>query len=77
LILSLAGYRGIQLLRRHVGEETEFITSMTFDWLESVREFAGKDYGKAVGLANGRVLLSHYDEPSVHYEIKAFIKADH
>jgi heme-degrading monooxygenase HmoA len=72
----IAGYRGIQLLRRQVSEETEFITIMTFDSLDSVREFAGQDYEKAVVPANARVLLSHFDQRSQHYEIRASAKAD-
>jgi antibiotic biosynthesis monooxygenase (ABM) superfamily enzyme len=72
----IAGYHGIQLLRRQVGKETEFITIMTFDSLDSVREFAGQEYEKAVVPANARVLLSHFDQHSQHYEIGASIKAD-
>ena len=37
----IRGFKGIQLLRREVGEEIEFVTIMLFDSLEAVREFAG------------------------------------
>lgn len=65
------GFKGIQLLRRQVDEETEFITIMTFDSLESVQEFAGQDYEQAVVPEKARAVLSHFDQRSQHYEIKA------
>jgi heme-degrading monooxygenase HmoA len=45
---NIIGYTGIQLLRRQLDLETEFITIMWFDSLDSVKEFAGNDYEKAV-----------------------------
>ena len=66
----ISGYRGIRLLRRNVGDEVEFVTIMEFDSLESVREFAGKDYGAAVVPKKARALLSHFDERSQHYEVR-------
>jgi antibiotic biosynthesis monooxygenase (ABM) superfamily enzyme len=66
----IPGYRGIQLLRRTAGAEVEFVTIMRFDTLESVREFAGKDYEAAVVPAEARSLLSHFDERSQHYEVR-------
>jgi len=41
---QIAGYRGIQLFRRNLGKEVEFITIMQFESLEAVRAFAGEDY---------------------------------
>ena len=38
------GYRGIDLLRRSVGQEVEFATIMRFDSLEAVKAFAGADH---------------------------------
>jgi len=67
----ISGFKGIQLLRRQVEEETEFITLMTFDSLESVREFAGQEYEQAIVPEKARALLSRFDQRSKHYEIKA------
>lgn len=67
----IPGVRGIQLLRRQLSGETEFITIMTFDTLESVKEFAGSDYEQAVVPEKARAVLSHFDQRSQHYEIKA------
>jgi heme-degrading monooxygenase HmoA len=44
----IRGFKGIQLLRRDLDHEVEFITIMRFDSLDSVREFAGDDYEAAV-----------------------------
>ena len=72
----ISGFKGVQLLRRQVEEETEFITLMTFDSLESVREFAGQDYEQAVVPEKARAILSRFDQRSKHYEIKAERKDD-
>ena len=67
----IPGFKGIQLLRRDAGGEVEFITIMTFDSLEAVREFAGEDYEVAVVPDKARAVLAHFDERSQHYEIRA------
>lgn len=67
----IRGFRGIQLLRRELEKETEFITIMTFDSLNAVKEFAGDDYEQAVVPENARAVLSHFDQRSQHYEIRA------
>ncbi len=67
----IGGFRGIQLLRREVGEEVEFVTIMLFDSLDAVREFAGEDYEVAVVPEKAREILSHFDEQAQHYEIRA------
>jgi len=66
----IRGFKGIQLLRREVGAEVEFITIMTFDSLEAVREFAGEDYEVAGVPEKAREVLSHFDQRSQHYEIR-------
>ena len=67
---AIAGYRGIELLRRAAGEETEFVTLMWFASLDAVREFAGAEYEHAVVPAAARALLSRFDARSAHYEVK-------
>jgi len=66
----IAGFRGIQLLRRSLGDEVEFVTIMWFDSMEAVRAFAGEAYENAVVPPNARLLLSRFDERSHHYEVK-------
>ena len=63
------GFNGIQLLRRALNDEVEFVTIMEFDSIDAVREFAGEDYTFAVVPEKARKLLSHFDAVSQHYEI--------
>jgi heme-degrading monooxygenase HmoA len=65
------GFEGIQLLRREVEGEAEFVTIMRFNSLAAVREFAGYNYEEAVVPEKARALLSHFDEWSQHYELRA------
>src|SRR4030042_6028138 len=68
--LEIAGYRGIHLLRRDLGNEVEFGTIMWFDSVEAVRTFAGEDYEAAVVPPKARAVLSRFDARSQHYEVK-------
>jgi len=68
---QVAGYRGIQLLRRVVGDEVEFVTVMRFDSLDAVRAFAGDDYEAAYVPPKARAVLARFDGRSQHYEVRA------
>lgn len=48
----------------------EFVTIMSFDSLEAVREFAGEDYELAYVPLAARAVLSHFDERAQHYELR-------
>lgn len=65
---NVSGYRGIQLLRRQLSDEVEFITIMQFDTLEAVKQFAGEDYERSYVPDKARQVLSKHDEKSQHYE---------
>ena len=67
---NIKGFKDIQLLRRTVGDEVEFVTVMRFDSIDSVREFAGDDYEACVVPSSARRLLKRFDDRSQHYEIK-------
>jgi antibiotic biosynthesis monooxygenase (ABM) superfamily enzyme len=71
---QIAGYRGIHLLRRDVGDEVEFVTIMWFDSIEAVRTFAGEDYEAAVVPPKARAVLSRFDARSQHYEVRVEMK---
>lgn len=64
------GYRGIELLRREMGEEVEFITMMSFDSLEAVQVFAGEDLDRAYVPERAREVLTRFDGRSQHYELR-------
>ena len=67
---QVQGYRGIQLLRRPLGGEVEFITIMWFESWEAVKAFAGEAYERAVVPPKARAVLSRFDERSQHYEVR-------
>jgi len=67
---EIRGFRSIELFRRDVGGEVEFVTLMKFDSLDAVRAFAGDDYEVAVVPPAARAVLARFDERSQHYEIR-------
>jgi heme-degrading monooxygenase HmoA len=67
---KIPGFREIQLFRRDLGPETEFITVMWFESLDAVRAFAGPDYEAAVVPPKARAILSRFDARSQHYEVR-------
>jgi hypothetical protein len=69
------GFREIQLFRRDLGTEVEFVTVMWFDTLDAVRVFAGQDYEVAVVPPKARAILAHFDERSQHYEVRESLAA--
>ncbi len=68
--MSLAGYNGIQLFRRLIKDEVEFVTIMWFESIEAIKIFAGEDYETAVVPSKARELLKRLDERSQHYEVR-------
>lgn len=68
---NIKGYNGIQLLRRKLDTEVEFITIMWFESIESVKAFAGEDYEIAVVPSKAQQVLSRFDKKSQHYEVKS------
>ena len=64
----VAGYRGIDLLRRETAGEVEFATIMRFDSLEAVKAFAGADYERSFVPPQAQAVLSRFDERAQHYD---------
>jgi hypothetical protein len=67
---GVAGYQSIQLFRRALDDEVEFVTIMWFDSWDSVKKFAGEDYENAYVPTKTREVLLRFDERSKHYEIR-------
>jgi antibiotic biosynthesis monooxygenase (ABM) superfamily enzyme len=67
---KVAGYKGIQLFRRPLDNEIEFITIMWFESWDAVKQFAGEDYQQAYVPPKAREILERFDERSQHYEVK-------
>jgi heme-degrading monooxygenase HmoA len=72
---GLAGYvatpgnRGAWLLRREVGERTEFVAFTLWDSLDAIRAFAGDDPETAVYYPDDDRYLVARDEKVKHYEV--------
>jgi len=72
---QIPGFKEIQLFRRDLEQEVEFITVMWFDNLDAVRLFAGEDYALAVVPPKARLVLKRFDERSQHYEVREQLRA--
>lgn len=64
------GFERIEMFRRRVGTEVEFVTIMTFESLDAVRKFAGDDYETANVPPEALSLLARFDPRSQHYEVR-------
>lgn len=67
---GVAGYLGIELLRRNAGDEVEFVTVMRFRLMDDVRAFAGEDHETAYVPTSARKVLKRFDPASLHYEVR-------
>jgi heme-degrading monooxygenase HmoA len=71
----IPGFREIQVFRRDLGDEVEFVTVMWFDSIDAVRTFAGEDYKAAYVPEKAREVLSRFDARSQHYEVREQVRA--
>jgi hypothetical protein len=70
LAKKIEGFLRIELLRRSIGDEVEFVTLMWFTMSEAVRAFAG-DNDEAAGVPpSAQAVLKHFDQKSRHYEVR-------
>jgi len=67
---GIPGYNGAHLLRRHDGDEIEFVTILWFESIDAVRTFAGDDHELAIVPEAAQRLLRRFDERSRHYEMR-------
>lgn len=65
-----AGYHGIEVGRRELDDEVEFVTAMRFDSWDDVEAFAGENYEEAHVPEEARAVLKRYDETASHYEVR-------
>ena len=72
---KISGFCEIQVFRRELGNEVEFVTVMWFDSIDAVRAFAGEDYEIAVVPEKAQAVLSRFDARSQHYEVREQVKA--
>ncbi len=67
---KIPGFERIELFRRTVGAEIEFMTIMWFASIDSVKAFVGEDYEVAYVPLAARTVLKRFDARSQHYEAK-------
>jgi hypothetical protein len=64
----IAGLHDMELLRRRVGGEVEFMTLMRFESWEAVKAFAGPDWEVSVVPPAARAVLTRFDQVATHYD---------
>jgi heme-degrading monooxygenase HmoA len=70
------GFLGGELLRRDLLDEVEFVGLTYFDSLESMRAFAGEDFGHSIVSESARKLLSSFDQRTALYSVVLSDKLD-
>ncbi|MCP3942462.1 MAG: antibiotic biosynthesis monooxygenase [Desulfobacteraceae bacterium] len=74
---KIPGYQCIELYRRKIGNEVEFVTTMTFESLQNVIDFQGEDYEKCYVPEASQAVLKRWDKLYRHYEsieVRNYIK---
>jgi heme-degrading monooxygenase HmoA len=71
LAKQIPGFLRIELFRRELGHETEFMTVMWFASQAAVTAFVGEDNSVAYVPASARRVLARFDERAVHYKVLA------
>jgi heme-degrading monooxygenase HmoA len=71
------GNRGAWMLRRDVGDLTEFLTFTFWESLDAVKAFAGEDYETAVYYPEDDRFLVERDTTCAHYELTGTEEARH
>jgi len=67
--MRIPGFRHIDLMRRDLDGETEFVTAMWFDDVDSIRAFVGDDYSASHVPPAARAVLARFDQRSAHYVV--------
>ena len=65
------GNRGVQVLRRIVGDEAEFVLTSFWDSFDAIRAFAGDDYERAVYYPADKDFLLAFAPNVEHFEVAA------
>lgn len=65
---TIEGLEGLELFRRRIDAEVEFMTLMRFASWDAVKAFAGPNWETSVVPPAARAVLSRFDEMASHYE---------
>ena len=64
------GNRGAWMLRRDLGERTEFLTFSLWESLDALKAFTGDDYETAVYYPKDDRYLVERDDVCAHYDVR-------
>jgi hypothetical protein len=64
---EIRGYQCVEVFRRDLDKEVEFMTMMTFDSIQDIIEFMGEDYEKSYVSEAAQKVLKHWDKVATHY----------
>lgn len=68
-LARIDGFIKAYILRRPIGEGTEFFIVTTWQSMEAIRKFAGESASTAVVPPSVQAMMVEYDEEVAHYEI--------
>ncbi len=75
LAKQVPGFVRLDMGRRELEHETEFVTMMWFTSPEAITAFAGSDPEAAYVPDAARRILAHFEHRAAHYEMRAEIAA--
>ncbi|MGH2970436.1 MAG: antibiotic biosynthesis monooxygenase family protein [Solirubrobacteraceae bacterium] len=67
--VNVPGNRGVWMLRRDLGDRTEFVMFTLWESLDAIKAFAGEDYETAVFYPEDDRYLIERDLTSSHFEV--------
>jgi heme-degrading monooxygenase HmoA len=66
---TIDGFLSASILRRPTAKGVEFLIITTWQSMEAIRQFAGKQAGIAVVPAVVQAMMMDYDRETAHYEV--------
>lgn len=64
---DIEGYRSVELFRLDLEDEVEFMTIMTFDSIQNVKDLQGSDYTRSYVPDAAKKLLKRWDKTAAHF----------
>ncbi len=68
------GNQGVWMLRRNVGETTEFMMLTLWESIDAIKTFAGENYEIAVFYPEDDRYLTERDGCATHYEVDTYVR---
>jgi len=68
-LTRLAGYRGVEVLRRAREGAVDFVVITRWDSMQSIEPFTGPDTSVAVVADAAQAMMIEFDRHATHYEV--------